>query len=64
MREICGETALYAATADGLAAHLRRLHADAAFRAARSEQGRAHAARYSWEHCAREHLRAYTLALE
>src|SRR5206468_4150158 len=64
VREVCGDDALYAGDADGMAAHLAHLLDDPAFRAAQSEAGRARAARYSWEQCAREHLRAYTLALE
>jgi glycosyltransferase involved in cell wall biosynthesis len=64
VREVCAGAALYATMAEGLAEHLRHLHADPAFRADRSEAGRARAARYSWEQCAREHVEAYTLALE
>jgi alpha-1,3-rhamnosyl/mannosyltransferase len=62
LREVCGPAALYATDAEGLAAHLRRLHAEPARAAALGERGKAHAARYSWERCAREHVRAYTLA--
>jgi glycosyltransferase involved in cell wall biosynthesis len=64
VREVCGAAALYATTADDMAAQLSRLHDEPAFAAARAEQGRAHAARFSWENSAREHVRAYTLAIE
>ena len=59
VREICGDAALYATTADGLAAHLRRLHDDPES----APDGRAQAGRFSWARCADEHLRAYTLAV-
>src|SRR3954453_14348896 len=36
VREVCAGAALYADAAEGLAAHLRRLHEDDAFRAARA----------------------------
>jgi len=62
LREVCGDAALYATDAEGIAAHLRALHAEPGRAALLSERGKAHAARYSWERCAREHLRAYTLA--
>jgi glycosyltransferase involved in cell wall biosynthesis len=62
LREVCGAAALYATDAEGLAAHLHRLHAEPAFAAAVSARSRAQAARYSWVHCARQHVRAYTLA--
>jgi len=62
LREVCGDAALYATSAEGLAAHLRALYADEALRAARSARGRARAACFSWERCAAEHVRAYTLA--
>jgi glycosyltransferase involved in cell wall biosynthesis len=64
VREVCGAAALYAADAEGLAAHLRRLHAEPDRAADLSKGGKTHAARYSWEHCAREHLKAYTLAIQ
>jgi glycosyltransferase involved in cell wall biosynthesis len=62
VREVCGPAALYASDAAGIAAHLRRLHGEPGWSARLSERGKSHAARYSWEQCAREHLRAYTLA--
>jgi len=64
VREVCGPAALYATTADEMAAHLRRLHDEPAFAAAQADRGRAQAARFSWEKSARAHLRAYTLAIE
>ena len=63
VREVCAGAALYATTADAVAGHLSRLLDDPEFRAARGAAGRARAARFSWEQCAREHVRAYTLAL-
>ena len=62
VREVCGPAALYAATAEGLAAQLDRLLDDEAFRAERSALGPLRAARFSWEQCARAHVEAYTLA--
>jgi len=62
LREVCGDAPLYATTAEGLAGHLRALAGDAALRAAVVEHGRAQAARFSWDDCARNHLTAYTLA--
>ena len=62
LREVCGDAALYATTADGLAAHLARLASDQDLRATLTARGRERAARFSWERCARDHLLAYTLA--
>jgi hypothetical protein len=62
LREVCGDAALYATTAGGLAAQLRRLADDRALHEALSGRGRARAALFSWEQCAADHLRAYTLA--
>jgi glycosyltransferase involved in cell wall biosynthesis len=62
LREVCGDAALYAADAGGLAAHLTRLAADPPLAGALSAKGRERAMRLSWERCAAEHLRAYTLA--
>jgi hypothetical protein len=56
---VCGAAALYATTAEGIAAHLRRLHDDPGS----APDGRAHAASFSWRACAEEHARAYTLAV-
>ena len=62
LREVCGDAALYGTTADELAGHLMALSGDAALREAQSAAGRARAAEFSWERCAADHLRAYTLA--
>jgi alpha-1,3-rhamnosyl/mannosyltransferase len=62
VREICGDAALYATDGAGLAHLLRALRDDPALAVAMSDRGRARAAGYSWERCAREHVRAYTLA--
>jgi glycosyltransferase involved in cell wall biosynthesis len=63
VREVCGPAALYASEAEGLAAHLERLHGDGALRAAVAAAGRLRAADFSWELSARAHVAAYTLAL-
>src|SRR4051812_22353185 len=59
VREICGTAARYATTADEIATHLN----DLLQQPDPPERLKAQAAHYSWEHCAREHLRACTLAL-
>ena len=62
LREVCGDAALYATSAQGLAAHLTALSENPALREARGVAGRARAAGFSWERCAADHMRAYTLA--
>ena len=62
LREVCGDAALYATDAAGLARHLERLATDEGFRASVGVRGRHRAAQFSWERCAADHLRAYTLA--
>ena len=62
LREVCGDAALYATSAEAMAKHLERLADDGALRAALSDRGRDRAGHLSWERCAADHLRAYTLA--
>ena len=59
VREVCGAAARYATTAGEIATHLE----DLLKAPDPPERLKAHAAHYSWEKCAREHVRAYTLAL-
>lgn len=64
--ETCGEAAVYADpnSARDFADVIARVVADAALRRDLSERGRRHAAEFSWARAAREHVRAYTLALD
>jgi alpha-1,3-rhamnosyl/mannosyltransferase len=63
--EVCGAAAAWAdpGDAEALAAHMTRLAADPAARDELAERGRRRSADFSWERSAREHLRAYTLAV-
>lgn len=60
-REVCGDAALLVAP-EGLSAGIEELAGNAALRADLAERGFGRAKRFSWENCARAHLRAYTLA--
>jgi glycosyltransferase involved in cell wall biosynthesis len=64
LAETCGDGARYVDPydADGLAAALAELAADAALRDDLTRRGKARAAEFSWRASAREHLAAYTLA--
>jgi glycosyltransferase involved in cell wall biosynthesis len=63
--EVCGAAAAWAdpGDTDALAAHMTRLAADPGARAELAERGRRRSRDFSWEQSAREHVRAYTLAL-
>lgn len=63
--EVCGDAVLYADPRDPrqLAEQLARVAADATLRRDLTERGRRRAAEFSWARCAREHVRAYTLAV-
>jgi glycosyltransferase involved in cell wall biosynthesis len=65
VEEVCGEAAIYVDPDDpaALAAELGRLQSDPALREALGGAGQARASRFSWEHAASAHMRAYTLAL-
>jgi glycosyltransferase involved in cell wall biosynthesis len=66
VEEVCGDAAVYVDPDDpgGLSAQLARLQDDDALRVRLAEAGRARASRFTWEHSASAHVRAYTLALE
>jgi alpha-1,3-rhamnosyl/mannosyltransferase len=63
--EVCGAAAAWAepGDAEALAAHMTRLAADPAARDDLAARGRRRSRDFSWERSAREHVRAYTLAL-
>jgi glycosyltransferase involved in cell wall biosynthesis len=63
--EICGAAAAWAepGDAEALAAHMTRLAGDPAVRDELAARGRSRSSKFSWERSAREHVRAYTLAL-
>ncbi|MEA2272697.1 MAG: hypothetical protein QOI98_1405 [Solirubrobacteraceae bacterium] len=66
VEEVCGEAAIYVDPDDpaALAAELGRLQDDPALRDRLSDAGHARASRFSWEHAASAHMRAYTLAVD
>jgi glycosyltransferase involved in cell wall biosynthesis len=66
VHEVCADAAVYVDPddPDDLAARLALLQGDAAVRARLAEAGRTRASRFTWEHSAAAHERAYTLALE
>jgi glycosyltransferase involved in cell wall biosynthesis len=63
--EVCADAVLYADPRNPcqLAGQLARVATDATLRRDLTERGRRRAAEFSWARCAREHLRAYTLAV-
>ncbi len=63
--EVCGEAALYGDPADpaSFAAAMVDLAADPKLRSELSGRGKARAAEFSWQECARRHAEAYSLAL-
>jgi glycosyltransferase involved in cell wall biosynthesis len=61
--EVCADAALLVEP-NGLAAALARAEREPALLEQLSARGRERAGRFSWERCAADHERAYTLALE
>jgi glycosyltransferase involved in cell wall biosynthesis len=66
VQEVCAGAAVYVDPEDpaAMAAEMERLERDPPLREELSRAGRDRALRFSWEHSARAHVRAYTLALE
>jgi glycosyltransferase involved in cell wall biosynthesis len=65
VEEVCGDAAMYVDpdSPDDLAAQLNRLQDDDDLRARLAEAGPIRAARFTWQHSAGAHVRAYTLAM-
>jgi glycosyltransferase involved in cell wall biosynthesis len=64
VREVCGDAALYATTADDIASAVDALHRDPRRRDEAIERGRRRAREFSWQRSARSHVEAYRRALD